>query len=90
MQSNAFILPSEQRPIALRRRLDLVVQETVYQGQRSWIVKDPVALKYFRLLEPEYEVLQMLDQSTSYRKIKLRLEKRFPRPGNSRLVTEFS
>lgn len=69
---------SEQRPIRLRVRRDLVIQETVYQGEQSWIVKDPVAMKYFRVQEPERIALEMLDESNSYQDICDELARRFP------------
>lgn len=71
-------LSSEERPIGLRTRPDLVIQESVYQGERCWIVKDPIAMKYFRLLRPEYLVLNKLRQVTSYHDIRLLLTRQFP------------
>lgn len=70
--------PSDLRPLALRRRPDLAVHESIFQGQRSWIIKDPIALKYFRLLEPEQVALQALAQPVSIRQIKQILDERFP------------
>ena len=62
----------------MRKRNDLEVQATVYQDQPSWIVKDPVALKYFRLQAPEFAAFEMIDGINSYAAIKLQLENRFP------------
>ncbi len=62
----------------MRKRYDLEVQETVYQGEKSWILKDPVALKYFRLQAPEYMAFEMIDGVNSYATIKLHLENQFP------------
>jgi putative peptide zinc metalloprotease protein len=70
--------PSDQRPLALRRRPDLVEHESCFQGQRCWVIKDPIALKYFRLLEPEYEALVAMNQPVSVRQIKQILDERFP------------
>ncbi|MFK7770415.1 MAG: biotin/lipoyl-binding protein [Mariniblastus sp.] len=69
---------SEQRPIRLRARRDLVLQESVYQGEESWIVKDPVGMKYFRIREPERIALEMLDETHSYQDIRNELERQFP------------
>ena len=69
---------SEQRPIRLRARRDLIIQETIYQGEQSWIVKDPVGMKYFRVQEPERIALEMLDETHSYVDIRDALERRFP------------
>ncbi|QEG21175.1 HlyD family efflux transporter periplasmic adaptor subunit [Mariniblastus fucicola] len=69
---------SDRRPIALRLRPDLVIEVSNYQGEDSWVVKDPVALKYFQLREPEYFASQMLDGDTSAVEIRDALEAEFP------------
>jgi putative peptide zinc metalloprotease protein len=69
---------SDKRPIKLRARNDLVLQESIYQGEISWIVKDPVAMKYFRIREPEKIALEMVDGNHSYHDIKTELELSFP------------
>ena len=69
---------SDRRPLTLRRRLDVVIEESVFQQERSWILKDPVALKYYRLQEPEYEAYKMIDGVNSYSQIKQHLERSFP------------
>ena len=51
---NAHTISSDQRAVGLRTRPDLVVEEGVYQGEYCWIIKDPLAMKYFRLRRPEY------------------------------------
>ena len=71
-------VPSDQRPINLRYRPDLVISESRYQGERCWIVKDPVGMQYFRLQEPEYEILMRIDGTTGYRDLKHFLDLRFP------------
>ena len=69
---------SDHRVVSLRARRDLTVIESVFQGERCWVVKDPVRMKYFRIREPEYLVLQMLDRTHSYEKIRQELQWRFP------------
>lgn len=71
-------MSSDRRPIQLRIRRDLVVQETMYQGETSWVVKDPVAMKYFRVQRPEKVVLELIDGKHSYREIHETLEQSFP------------
>ncbi len=71
-------ITSDQRPLALRLRPDLFMQESFFQGQRCWVVKDPLAMKYFRLLEPEYAALQALGQPISVRQLKQLLDQQFP------------
>jgi putative peptide zinc metalloprotease protein len=69
---------AEDRPVRLRKRADLILQPSAYQQENCWIVKDPISLKYFRLLEPETEVLRKLDGRTTYRQLKRHLEQKFP------------
>ena len=71
-------MSADKRPIQLRTRSDLVIQETMYQGETSWIVKDPVALKYFRVKKPEKIVLEMVDGTHSYQEIKDKLQGELP------------
>ena len=44
---------STMRPLRLLMRPDLAIREQRHQGQPSWVVKDPVGLKYFRLCDEE-------------------------------------
>ena len=69
---------STTRGVSLRRRGDLVVNRQVYQGQAWWVVKDPIALHYFRFRPEEYALLEMLDGKTSLEQLKERFEARFP------------
>jgi putative peptide zinc metalloprotease protein len=69
---------STTRPVGLRRRGDLVVNRQVYQGQAWWVVKDPIALAYFRFRPEEYALLDMLDGKASLEHLKERFEARFP------------
>lgn len=71
-------LSSEERPIGMTTRADLVVQESIYQGERCWIIKDPLAMKYFRLMSPEFQVFEALRQPVSYHELKNGLDRAFP------------
>ena len=71
-------LSAEERPIGMLTRADLVVQESIYQGEKCWIVKDPLAMKYFRLLAPEHQVLKALREPCSYHELKKQLDRDFP------------
>jgi putative peptide zinc metalloprotease protein len=75
--SDAF-RSSTTRPVGLRRRGDLVTNRQVYQGQVWWVVKDPIALSYFRFRPEEYALLDMLDGQTSLDALKDRFEAKFP------------
>ena len=69
---------STQRPVGLRARADLAISASHFQGERSWIVKDPLAMKYFRLRDTEHRVLKLLDGKHSLAKIKSNLSAAFP------------
>jgi putative peptide zinc metalloprotease protein len=58
-------------------RSDLVLVPQTVAGRRSWAVKDPVALAYFRLRDEELAVLEMLDGRTSAAEVVARFEQRF-------------
>ncbi|MGC4002628.1 MAG: hemolysin D [Pirellulales bacterium] len=68
---------STARALAVKKRPDLVVERHRYHGQPYWIVKDPLALSYYRFQEEEYSILQMLDGETSLDQLKKRFEKEF-------------
>jgi len=61
--------PATDQPIHLRARPDLVIAESEFEREKCWIVKDPISLKYYRLGEPEYLVLQMLNGQSTLSKI---------------------
>ncbi len=48
------LVSSTRRPIPMRRRPDLVARRIEYQGIGSWVIKDPVGLKYHRLHAEQY------------------------------------
>ena len=58
-------------------RPDLVIQEQSYLGRQYWVVKDPIALKYYRFEEEEFAILQMLDGRASLEEIQHRFEQQF-------------
>ena len=52
------MMSSNQRPIPLRRRPDLVVAGIDYLGVGYQVIKDPIALKYHRLQIEQYRILE--------------------------------
>jgi len=76
--SQAATQSAEERPIGMSTRADLFVQQSVYQGENCWIVKDPLAMKYFRLKRPEYLVFEALREPQSYLELKRLLDHEFP------------
>lgn len=72
------MLTSTQRPVPLQARPDLVVKRIQYMGATSVVVKDPVALKYFRFQPEQYAVLQLLDGSRNLEQIRDEFHLEFP------------
>ena len=76
--STAHLSAVKDRPLPLRQRADLTIESAIYQDEQSWIVKDPVSLKYHRLRKPEIIVLEMLDGNSTLEDIKNKLQHEFP------------
>lgn len=76
-QSESMVA-SNQRPIPLRRRADLVVAEIDYLGVGYQVIKDPVGLKYHRLQVEQYKILELLDGSRSLEQVRDDLKVFFP------------
>jgi putative peptide zinc metalloprotease protein len=72
------IVSSSSRKLSIRARPDLKARKQRYQGRTYWVVKDPVALQYFRFEEEEFAILQMLDGQSSLDDIAERFEAEFP------------
>ncbi len=71
------LVSGSSRPLRLRMRPDLIHDRQTYQSRDYWIVKDPIALKYYRFEEEEFALLQMLDGQTSADDIQLQFSQRF-------------
>ncbi|MCA9000107.1 MAG: hypothetical protein KDA80_24125, partial [Planctomycetaceae bacterium] len=76
--ASAALRPSSQRPVPLRRRADLVVEEILYRDVPFPVIKDPVGLKYYRLQPEQYGVLNLLDGKRSLQDIRDDLQAQFP------------
>ncbi|TWT46414.1 biotin/lipoyl-binding protein [Botrimarina hoheduenensis] len=72
------LVSSESRRMPIRVRPDLSARKHRYQGRQYWVVKDPVALQYFRFEEEEFAILRMLDGESSLEEIADRFEAEFP------------
>ncbi len=71
------VVSTTARPVSLRMRPDLRFERHVYQGEVSWVAKDPINLRYYRLPEEEYAVLQMLNGEATLDEIKINIERKF-------------
>ena len=74
--ADAPMAPEAVIPLWVRQ--DLVAMPVFAQGEPGWSVKDPVSLSYFRLLEPEYAILKLLDGSRTCSQLVDELRRRFP------------
>ncbi|MFV1967253.1 MAG: hemolysin D [Pirellulaceae bacterium] len=74
---NMGLVSGANRSLRLRMRADLMIQQQSYLGRHYWVVKDPVALKYYRFEEEEFALLEMLDGRAGLEEIQHRFEKRF-------------
>lgn len=88
MKSDSHLVASAARPLRLCARNDLVISRQRYQGRTYWVIKDPCALRYFRLTEEEYTVFRLLDGKLSIEDIRRRLEDEFPRKSVSSEVIQ--
>ncbi|TXT17541.1 MAG: peptidase M50 family, partial [Planctomycetota bacterium] len=68
--AQSSLTPSNRRPIPLQVRPDLKIERIDYQGVAYWVVKEPVALKYYRLQTEQYEVLFLLDGKRSLEEVR--------------------
>ena len=72
------VLSHDSAPSALRMRPDLEVFPQPGGERPAWVVKDPVALRYQRLGEEEFAILQWLDGRTGLDEIRDKFAQRFP------------
>ena len=75
MQNNGII---RERRLPFRARQDLVVQPLFARGFRFCVVKDPLALRYWKLDPAQYQVLSWLDGATSLESLRQKLQAGFP------------
>ena len=76
-QFGATLDDSASHTLPLRLRPDLEVQRDRFLGREQIVLKDPIALRYYRFEEEEYAILQMLDGGTSLEQIQSEFERRF-------------
>ena len=61
-----------------KARRDVEITEQVYFGKGCYVLKDPAALRYYRLRPPEYTIYQMLDGERTMEEVLGVLAERFP------------
>ncbi|MEM8733738.1 MAG: hypothetical protein AAGG44_05940 [Planctomycetota bacterium] len=72
------IIAAEHRPMGFRRRTDLQLERVSNQGEVGWIAKDPIALKYHRLTEPEMLIWRALQADSTLAEMQSLLQSRYP------------
>jgi putative peptide zinc metalloprotease protein len=72
-------LPAGQsaEQLQVKLRPDLVVQPQFYEGMTHYVVKDPIALKYFRFKIEEYFLLQQFDGKNTLQDVKRSFERKY-------------
>jgi putative peptide zinc metalloprotease protein len=68
---------SSSRPLPVRLRPDVSVEEQRYGGRTWWVFKEPVGMNYFRFREEDYFVLTLLDGRHSLDEIQAAFRRRF-------------
>lgn len=66
-----------QKRIPLLKRQDLQIFPVSYRNVEHYLVKDPIALRYWHLTAPQKTVLECLDGNSTYSDIRSVLEKKF-------------
>lgn len=66
-----------RKQVRLRLRSDLQISEQRYEGKRSYVVKDPVSLRYYRFNEQEYFVVRLFDGKHTMEEIQKEFERNY-------------
>jgi putative peptide zinc metalloprotease protein len=63
--------------LKVKLRPDLIVQPQFYEGMTHYVIKDPIALKYFRFKVEEYFLLQQFDGKQTLQEVKRVFERKY-------------
>src|SRR3954447_2589738 len=63
--------------LRVKLRPDLIIQPQFYEGMTHYVIKDPIALKYFRFKVEEYFLLQQLDGVQTLQDVKRSFERKY-------------
>ncbi|HEV3121305.1 MAG TPA: HlyD family efflux transporter periplasmic adaptor subunit [Isosphaeraceae bacterium] len=63
--------------LRVKLRPDLIVQPQFYEGMTHYVVKDPLALKYFRFKVEDYFLLQQFDGKQTLEQVKRVFERKY-------------
>ena len=76
-QGSSGMHASASRPLYLHCRQDLEFQQQIYLDRLYWVIKDPLALKYYRFEEEEVSLLKWMDGNNSLDQIKRKFDFEF-------------
>ena len=63
--------------LKVKLRPDLIVQPQFYEGMTHYVVKDPIALKYYRFKIEEYFLLQQFNGQNNLQDVKRAFERKY-------------
>ena len=70
---------SHRKRVTLQVRTDLIIKHRTVGGKGLMVIKDPITLEHFFLLNEEFALLKMLDGKRSYAEMKELFEMQFER-----------
>src|SRR3954469_20032914 len=77
--------------LKVKLRPDLIVQPQFYEGMTHYVIKDPIALKYFRFKIEEYFLLQQLDGKHTLQDVKRAFGRKYrPQTLSNEALTGFT
>lgn len=63
--------------LQVKLRPDLIIQPQFYEGMTHYVIKDPIALKYFRFKIEEYFLLQQFNGKNNLQDVKRAFERKY-------------
>ncbi|MBY0525227.1 MAG: efflux RND transporter periplasmic adaptor subunit [Gemmataceae bacterium] len=66
-----------RKQVRVLRRRDLIVAPQQYEGRRHYVVKDPIALRYYRFKEQEQFILDRLDGTHTLADVQQEFEQQY-------------
>ena len=73
-----------RKSLRIRLRRDLAIEAQKYEGRTYYVIKDPISLRYYRLKDNEFYLLQFMDGSRTLEDAQKAYEARF-RPDRLKL-----
>src|ERR1700682_2075729 len=66
-----------RKSLRIRLRRDLAIEAQKYEGRTYYVIKDPISLRYYRLKDNEFFLLQYMDGSRTLEDAQKAYEARF-------------